>query len=82
MRQTAAAWREIIDDINERCGGQNYNAVGAGTKLIQTLAHTVTDGAATEIKFTRIIEQYTFLSRERDSIPHCVGPLVGRWVGR
>ena len=54
-----ATWLEIVDDINERNAivGRKKK-VGAGTRLMRSIAHRVSDQATTEVKFNTLLETY------------------------
>ena len=55
---TLTAWLEIIADINERNATREDGDVSVGTKLLRSIAHTMSDKAATEMKFNRLLEAY------------------------
>ena len=64
-RDTLEVWKEIVDDVNKRNekkakrknNGKDAK-VGAGTKLMRTIGHTMSDKARTEVLFNTLIEAY------------------------
>ena len=55
---TLNVWKEILSDISNRCKGMEEDGLSGGDKLLLTIHHTMTDRAATCVKFNRIIELY------------------------
>ena len=62
-RDSLEVWKEFVDDVNkrnekkekERNNGNNAE-VGAGTKLMRSIGHTMSDKARTEVLFNTLIE--------------------------
>ena len=62
-RDSLEVWKEFVDDVNkrnekkekERNNGNNAG-VGAGTKLMRSIGHTMSDKARTEVLFNTLIE--------------------------
>ena len=55
---TLNVWKEILSDISERCKGMEEDGLSVGDKLLLTIHHTMSDRAATCVKFDRLLEVY------------------------
>ena len=55
---TMDAWKDILSDITARCKGDEEGGISVGDKLLLTIHHTMTDRAATCVKFNTLLEVY------------------------
>ena len=55
---TLNVFKEILSDISDRCKNGETGGISVGDKLLLTIHHTMSDRAATEIKFNRLLELY------------------------
>ena len=55
---TLDAWKFVLGEIDYHCKGAATDGVSAGVKLLSTIRNTMSDRAATEVKFHRLLEKY------------------------